>query len=167
MKILGLLRHAKSDWSNLYLPDYDRELNERGLRDAPTMGQRLVQRGFKPDLIVASSAKRAAQTALLIAHELNYNLEQIVWKDTLYHAPPKTIEETIFSTSSHLNSLMIVCHNPGITEFINQQCGFLTDNVPTCGMAAFNYNTLDWTSYPLAQCELNFYDFPKNGFAST
>ena len=35
MKQLLLIRHAKSDWGNASLSDFDRPLNERGKRDAP------------------------------------------------------------------------------------------------------------------------------------
>ena len=163
MKTLLICRHAKSDWSNLHLSDFDRTLNERGLRDAPTMGQRLRDRGFKPGLIVASPAKRAAQTAQLIAHEIQYPLQSILWKEKLYHASPSIIQETLFETNNTVETLMIVCHNPGITDFINQQCGYLTDNMPTCGMAAFRYQTDSWESLPMSPCEFHFYDFPKNG----
>lgn len=163
MKTLLICRHAKSDWSNLYLKDFDRELNERGLRDAPMMGKRLLSRDFVPDLIVSSTAKRAAQTARLIAKEINYAEKSIDWQDKLYHAPPKTIQEVIFEIDNKINTLMIVCHNPGITDFINQQCGVITENVPTCGMAAFRYDTNSWEQYPASACELFFYDFPKNG----
>ena len=34
MKLLGLLRHAKSDWDDMALRDYDRGLNDRGRRGA-------------------------------------------------------------------------------------------------------------------------------------
>ena len=71
MKSIILVRHAKSDWSNLYLPDIERTLNERGLRDAKKMGQVLLARNINIDLIIASTAKRAAQTAILIANELD------------------------------------------------------------------------------------------------
>ena len=39
-KQLLLIRHAKSDWGDFSLPDFDRPLNERGKRDAPEMAQR-------------------------------------------------------------------------------------------------------------------------------
>ena len=163
MKTLLICRHAKSDWSNLYLKDFDRELNERGLRDAPMMGKRLHSRGFVPDLIISSSAKRASQTAKLIAQELDYPLKSIHWEEKLYHAPPAIIQQTIFETDNSISTLMIVCHNPGITDFINQQCGIITENLPTCGMAAFRYEANSWEQYPTSPCELFFYDFPKNG----
>src|SRR3972149_550177 len=50
MKRLYIIRHAKSSWDNSNLQDFERPLNARGERDAPFMGQKLAERGIKPDL---------------------------------------------------------------------------------------------------------------------
>jgi Histidine phosphatase superfamily (branch 1) len=65
MKVLFLIRHAKSSWDNTALPDKDRPLDDRGKRDAPKMGKRLAKRDVKPDLILSSPAMRALTTASL------------------------------------------------------------------------------------------------------
>lgn len=44
MKKLFIIRHAKSDWSNEALDDYDRPLNERGKKNAPFMGKLLAKK---------------------------------------------------------------------------------------------------------------------------
>ncbi|WP_399494409.1 hypothetical protein [Streptomyces sp. P9(2023)] len=41
LRRLVVLRHAKSAWPE-GVPDYDRPLGPRGLRDAPAAGRRLV-----------------------------------------------------------------------------------------------------------------------------
>jgi phosphohistidine phosphatase len=162
MKTLLICRHAKSDWSNLYIKDYDRTLNDRGLRDAPMMGQRLLARKYLPELIISSTAKRAEQTALLISKEIGYDVKKIQWEEKLYHAPPQIIQDVLFATDNAINSIMIVCHNPGITDFVNVLANNLVDNIPTCGMAAFYIDTKRWEDYPTAKTDLYFYDFPKN-----
>ena len=58
MKLLTLIRHAKSSWKDAGMDDFDRALNDRGERDAPRMGKRLSRAGPPPDRIVSSSAKR-------------------------------------------------------------------------------------------------------------
>jgi phosphohistidine phosphatase len=63
MKTLFLIRHAKSSWDDIALPDKDRSLNDRGRRDAPKMGKRLAKRNVTPDLILSSPARRALTTA--------------------------------------------------------------------------------------------------------
>ncbi len=59
MKVLGLFRHAKSDWGNPGLDDHDRPLNDRGVRDAPRMARGLAETGFRPEVILSSTALRA------------------------------------------------------------------------------------------------------------
>ncbi|MBL7766176.1 MAG: histidine phosphatase family protein [Chitinophagaceae bacterium] len=165
MKTLLIVRHAKSDWTYIDQKDIERSLNDRGLRDAPMMGQRLKGRGFMPDLILSSSAKRAAQTASLMAQELQYPIEKIRWEDKLYHALPDVIQSCIFGVENEVDTLIVVCHNPGITYFVNGLLGPFTDNIPTCGMAAFRFDTLKWEEYPTVKAKLLFFDFPKNGIS--
>lgn len=167
MKTIIITRHAKSDWGNLNQRDYDRPLNDRGLRDAPNMGKRLLKRNLSIDKIVASTAKRAAQTANLIAAAITYDLAKIEWHDSLYHAPPATISEVIFGFNNEWNTVLIVAHNNGVTDFANSLCGYFTDNMPTCAMAAFRIDCEQWSDFPLAKKELLFYDFPKSGFDLT
>ena len=75
MKTLILVRHAKSDWGNPSLSDFDRPLNERGKRDAPVMAKRLLDKKIKIDQIIASPAKRAARTAKYFAEVFDYKKE--------------------------------------------------------------------------------------------
>ena len=65
MKSLTLFRHAKTQRDSLTGRDIDRQLNERGERDAPRMGEELRTLGLDYDLILSSPAARAAQTAEL------------------------------------------------------------------------------------------------------
>ena len=72
MKTLYLVRHAKSYWGDQSTPDFDRPLNQRGKKDAPFMGNILNDKKIKPDLIIASPAKRAKKTAIAIADTISY-----------------------------------------------------------------------------------------------
>jgi phosphohistidine phosphatase len=162
MKTLILTRHAKSDWTNPLQKDFDRTLNERGLQDAPMMGKRLYDKKIIIDLIVSSTATRAAQTAELIAQSARYDISKIQLEFKLYHASPSVIEQVIFEVDDKINTLMIVCHNPGITNFVNSFCGEIAANMPTCGMVAFAIDTDCWNKFPTAKTELLFFDFPKN-----
>ena len=63
MKNLYLIRHAKSDWSDLSKSDFERGLNKRGEKAIFTMADALKEKGVIPDLILSSSATRAKLTA--------------------------------------------------------------------------------------------------------
>ncbi len=63
MKNIILIRHAKSDWNNENLTDFERPLNSRGLRDAEFMSSKLAHKGLHIDCIISNSAVRALTTS--------------------------------------------------------------------------------------------------------
>ena len=62
MKILALLRHAKSDWDDISKRDFDRGLNARGRKGAALIGEHMRDHGIKWDVVVASPAERVKRT---------------------------------------------------------------------------------------------------------
>ncbi|MCB1234427.1 MAG: histidine phosphatase family protein, partial [Verrucomicrobiae bacterium] len=84
MKELILIRHAKSDWGDASLDDHERSLNDRGLRDAPRVGEELARRGAKPDVILTSTAVRALTTARAVAGKLDFPAGRIAAMGELY-----------------------------------------------------------------------------------
>jgi phosphohistidine phosphatase len=161
MKTLTLLRHAKSSWTDASLQDRERPLNRRGQRDAPVMAERIKQAGIRPSLILSSPAVRAWTTARSIAHEIGYPMEFLQQEDRLYHASISSILKVIAEQDEGFNHLMIVGHNPGLTDFANYLTPELTDNIPTCGFASFEIDRKDWNLDGDAEIKLMIYDYPK------
>jgi phosphohistidine phosphatase len=162
-RTIVFIRHAKTKPAGLFQSDFDRVLTERGEQDAPAIGARLKLQGLQPDLIVSSPAKRAVQTARKIAKATNFDTGNINWEDRLYHAAPKVLETVISSIPDTVNTLFIVGHNPGITEFVNDLSPlFRFDNMPTCGVIAARLEADEWTSFPLVKKEIFLFDYPKN-----
>lgn len=157
-KTLILVRHAKSSWKNTSLEDRDRPLNRRGQNDAPMMGQRLSQSGVLPDLIISSPAQRALSTARIIATEIGYPLDNIESEAALYFKGIEEILKLIHETKPQRQSLMLVAHNPDLTELLNLLCGFQTENLPTCAVATLSLS--DWRH--TGGASLKAYDYPKN-----
>jgi phosphohistidine phosphatase len=122
MKTLLLLRHAKSSWDNAGLTDYNRPLNDRGRRDAPRMGKLIRREGLTPNLMLSSSAKRAATTAELVALEFSLTSE-IRYTESLYLAEPETYIVLARQVSDDIESIMMVGHNPGIQELVEWLTG--------------------------------------------
>jgi len=119
MKILTLVRHAKSDWKDASLSDRQRPLNRRGKRDAPEMGRRIARHGIRPSLIITSPAVRAWKTAKIIAREIGYPTEFLQREDALYLASLNDLLDAVVAQDNGFNSLMVVGHNPGMTDFAN------------------------------------------------
>jgi len=120
MKILLLVRHAKSDWGDPALNDIDRPLNERGKKDAPAMAKRLLDRKIKIDLFISSPAKRAARTAKAFVDEYGAKKKKLVYLEELYLAPPSVFFDVIGKTDDDADTIAVFSHNEGITEFANQ-----------------------------------------------
>jgi phosphohistidine phosphatase len=107
MKTLFLIRHAKSSWDNPGQNDFDRTLNARGLKDAPVMAQRLLERKVSVDLFISSPAKRAKKTCELFMHEMRIDEKQIVLKSELYLAEPPVFFDVIKQINSSINNAAV------------------------------------------------------------
>ena len=162
MKTLTLVRHAKSSWKDTSLSDRDRPLNKRGKRDAPEMGRRIAAAGIRPSLIISSPAVRAWTTARIIADAIGYPREFLQRDKNLYLASVDGILDVIVAQDNGFNSLMLVGHNPGFTDFANYLVPGLTNNIPTAGIVCVELDTDDWSLYEKPGVQLVLYDFPKN-----
>ena len=123
MKRLLILRHAKSDWGDSSLDDWERPLSGRGINDAPRIGEMLRERSTLPDLIITSDAIRARSTAEAAAEAAGYTGE-IRLEPALYLATPAAIVEVLNSVEDDAaDSVMIVGHNPGLEGLVTQLSG--------------------------------------------
>jgi phosphohistidine phosphatase len=163
MRRLTLVRHAKSDWSQAGQPDWDRPLNARGLKDAPDMGRRLRERKLKPDLFLTSPAVRALSTATLIARELGLDASRVHQDERLYHAAPNTILAVIRDRGANARHIMVVGHNPGLTEFADQMStDRRIDHMPTCAVVTLSVDVRQWTDLDWSVGEEVDLDYPRN-----
>lgn len=159
MKNLILLRHAKSSWKDTSLDDFDRPLNNRGRRDAPKMAGRLARQKIQIDLIISSSALRTSDTAKIFADIICYK-SRIIFDDNLYEASYKEILDIINQIEDKYKSVLLVCHNPGITNLVNFLSDSDIDNIPTTGMVGLSLNC-SWKELNENSCYILFYDYPK------
>jgi phosphohistidine phosphatase len=167
VKRLILLRHAKSSWSDGSLADAERPLSPRGERDAPRMGQRLRGRGAWPDVVVASPARRARRTARLVCQAIGHPEGSIKLDPALYLASPEAILAVVATQAEPADSVMVVGHNPGLTELANLLLPDLAlDNLPTTGVVAVDVDTDRWTNVLGVACRLAFLDYPKKDAGS-
>ena len=159
MRKLILLRHAKSSWKDTSLDDFDRPLNRRGKKDAPIMADKLSMRKIKIDLIISSPAKRTTETAKIFANILGYQSE-IIFNDKLYEASYKEILEVINLIDDKYQNVLLVCHNPGITDLANYISNYFIENISTSGIVGLSTNS-SWKNINENGCTLLFYDYPK------
>lgn len=144
MKRLTLVRHAKSTWKNATLADIDRPLSGRGKRDAPLLGERLAALEVRPDIILSSPARRARKTAQLLAVAVSGTAERILFDQTLYEAGAGALLDRVRSLDETWQHVMLVGHNPGLTDFANLLTAVGIDNLPTCGVLVADLAVDSW-----------------------
>ena len=113
--------------------------------------------------VISSTAVRAISTARLIAEGTEFPTESIVLNSGMYLAGPKKLLEVVQNLDSDLSTVMLVCHNPTITEFANCMSGASIDNVPTSGLVKLRFNTHNWADAMLGTATLVEFDYPKKG----
>lgn len=159
MKKLVIIRHAKSDWEDTTLDDYDRPLNKRGLDDAPFIGKFLHEKGLAPDLILSSPATRAVQTAEFIAKEVAY--EKIICPNQyIYEAFVNTLQDIVSFIHDDNETVFLVGHNPGVSALAYMLCG-LKESVPTCATVEIDFDCNSWMDVSKENSTLISYDYPK------
>ena len=125
------------------------------------MAARIAQAGIRPSLILCSPAVRAWTTAKLIAQKISYPNEFLQRDERLYLAGMQRIIDLLSEQDVGFNSIMIVGHNPGFTDFANYLVPGLTINIPTCGVVSVIIDTDDWSLKAGKNVELVTYDYPK------
>lgn len=141
MKSLIVLRHGKAE-SPGSVADFDRSLAGRGTRDAVRVGEVLIELDLMPDLIVTSTARRAATTAQLIAEGCNYS-DEIIPSDDLYLPTQSNILSTIRDIPEQHSRVVIVGHNPGFGMFA-MKFGDGVDQFPTCAWVLIGFDVEFW-----------------------
>lgn len=117
MKTLGLFRHAKSDWNDARLRDFDRPLNKRGRKGAKLMGRHIRKHGIKWDRVIASPAVRVAETIELAAEAAGSTLP-VNWDRRIYLASSMTLLDLLMEQEGDPASIIMVGHNPGLEDLI-------------------------------------------------
>jgi phosphohistidine phosphatase len=143
---LTLVRHAKTEPGRHSQEDWDRALESRGQRDAPEMARRLKQYSPKPERILSSPAVRAITTATIMARELGVSAQKVQQDERLYLASPKDMLAVIRELGERARHLMVVGHNPGITEFADRISSERSvDNLPTCAVYSLQFEIAAWS----------------------
>jgi len=158
MRTLTLMRHAKSSWNDPSLSDHDRPLNARGKRAAETMACRMRDGGYRPDLVISSSAERARET---VGYFRKCFADVMVDVDgRLYDADVSVYPEIVRSLDASVRHLMIVAHNP-VLETVAALLGEPDTVLPTAAYVRFAVPE-KWEAFCLTPHRRLAYDFPKS-----
>ncbi|CAG0955711.1 MAG: histidine phosphatase family protein [Bacteroidetes bacterium] len=163
MKTIFLLRHAKSDWSNKELLDYNRPLNNRGLKDASFMSKLLKDKLSFIEAVYSSTATRAEQTTHFFAKEFGIKKEDVYWKKEIYdyHYEMQKLIRILLTIENRFQQVLFVGHNPGISEMAFYLCGEPCITMPTCCILKIELQINHWEEISANCGNYIFQEYPK------
>lgn len=143
-KILHLIRHAKSSWSNPDLADIDRPLNSRGQRACQLMAEPIFSAGCDFAATFCSPAQRARMTVEGLNNGLsNCNIVPQV-DEKLYTFYYKSLLAWCRQLPDDTTQPVIIGHNPALTDFYNFLTKDYLENLPTCGYLQIALDIDSW-----------------------
>lgn len=155
------MRHAKSVQDVHGIADIDRPLMQEGINSTHIMADHLKAQKIRIKHIVSSPAKRAIATTEIMAKAFGISKESILVYDELYKADIPAFEDCIFSLPDDWDHVMLVSHNPGITQFAMSlvQLGEL---MPTAGVLSLSFEMERWMNLYASPPVFNFFIQPKS-----
>ncbi len=160
VRILYVLRHAKSDWSATYGVDRDRPLSPRGVAAAKTMGRLVAERRELPDRILCSSALRTRQTIELAVAAGNWNRTTIL-EPALYLASPGSAIDLLREQVDEANSILLVSHQPTCAELVRRLTGDDPPRFVTAALACLHLDVDSWSEVEPYCGRLAWFQAPK------
>jgi phosphohistidine phosphatase len=164
MFTLSLLRHAKSNWDDPGLKDFDRPLARRGEAAAPRMGEFMAAQGIEPELILCSPA----QTLDLVLPYLTAG-PTVVYEEAFYLAAASQLLARVRTVEANVRHVMIVGHDPGMHGLAVELAGSgapkqmqaLVAKFPTAGLAVLDFEVDGWPDIGPGLGRLRLFMTPK------
>jgi phosphohistidine phosphatase len=145
MHELLLLRHAEAEPAALDGNDFQRPLTAGGRDAALTAAARLAALTWRPQRLLYSPAVRTAATATLLAHVLRLDTQVLQAVPELYLATPQALRAALRTWRGNAARVMIVGHNPGLSEWGGQLDTSHTDeSLPTAGFWLIEFSGRQW-----------------------
>ncbi|MCR4942627.1 MAG: histidine phosphatase family protein [Campylobacter sp.] len=159
MKKIYFIRHAKAEQFCESMRDFDREINERGKSDAKLMAEVLRDKFKDISAVFNSDAKRCMQTTKIFVEGLGLKVEPKK-VSSFYSANARQILDFIKSLDESLKNIVIVGHNPAITEICEILSDSVIGNIPTSGVFCIKFDG-EFKELKDAKGEVEFFEYPK------
>jgi phosphohistidine phosphatase len=151
MTILGVMRHAKSDWGQPGLADFDRPLNKRGRKAAEGVGRELNDRRVGFDRVIASPAVRVRETLERLQSGYGETLP-VEFETRIYDASLATLFELVRTMPASIHAPLLIGHNPGLHQLVvaltsPDDSGLrekVEENLPTGALALIEFPAVRW-----------------------
>ena len=159
MKNLLLIRHGKSSWES-FTSDFERPLIPRGVDDISHVARKSISILPTHFIIWSSSAKRASETAMIFAKNIDFPTNEIIFKQELYTFDEHELEKIIKTCPNDCDTLILFGHNEAISNFVNKFGNIFVGHVPTSGLVSIEFEIDNWAEIKKGKTIKTL--FPKN-----
>jgi phosphohistidine phosphatase len=165
VKQLALMRHAQAEAKQPSMSDFERPLTRRGLNEASIMARRSVELAQLPDVLLVSPALRARQTAAAFMRAAGLPQHRLLEDERLYLADAPALLQSLRSMAAGVDRLLVVGHNPGLTE-LARQCDMATEfhEIETGAICLLTLDIGAWAECSLCAAVALAYDSPRRHF---
>lgn len=143
------------------MADVDRPLKKDRVEDALNMAQKLQSLKLSPDLIICSHAKRTRQTAKYFCEGLGYSYKDVVFNENVYESSAARILNEIHKVAENIKTLIIIGHNPSLSDLANKLCTGADIDLPTTGVAWLCTSADTWDAISARNTSLVYFLSPK------
>lgn len=161
-KHLTLLRHAEAAPKEARQDDKSREVTQTGMKDSLHMGARFLEQNIQFDLMVASSALRAEQTAALIAEGMKLENPRVLMEDVLYEASVRQLLDYINNIEDGYDNVLVIGHNPAISYLAEYLTKAHTGDMAPGSVAIISFDFGSWKEVSENNGELVGYLTPSS-----
>jgi phosphohistidine phosphatase len=160
LKVLHIVRHAKSSWDYEGTADIDRTLKSKGIWNAYSIARKLKLANLVPEKVLSSPANRALHTAVIFSRVLEFPLSGIEINNGLYESSSDKILDMIREINDEVRSVMIFGHNPDFTDLVNKLVKVPIENIPSGGAVSLKFNCAGWEEISRNNLEKYIINFP-------
>ncbi|MBA4249566.1 MAG: hypothetical protein C0440_03140 [Candidatus Pelagibacter sp.] len=160
-KTVVLMRHASSQLEQFGKPDRERTITMSGMLELDYLRPQLPNLLKSVDLVLCSNVKRTRQTLEAVRQSLPARVDE-KFDDGIYQATADVLWHKIQTTSPAYNHIMIICHNPALTNILKaidptQRC----DAFPTSSLAFIEADVARWSEFSMKNCVLKQFIVPN------
>lgn len=149
MKTLLLIRHSKAVKHTDSGKDFNRPLSEDGVQDVIDLAAKLKKTVKSIDFFISSPSMRTFETAKILADSFNYPSDGILTLKKLYRSETDILHDVIQSSDDSCKTVVLIGHNPELTELASSLTGNIDLIIPPSGCVAVRLPILKWTALKL------------------
>lgn len=145
MRTLYLVRHAEAVSRKKNVPDFERSLVQKGVKEAKRMAKRLARADRHPELLISSPANRAIETAHIFADAIGYDVERVLLKPEIYEGrDDDSLVQTITSIQDDCAEIVLFGHDPSLSRFVSRVLPGFNLTVPKGGVVGVTFDVDSW-----------------------